>query len=219
MFGRMNVASGDFAERIVPFLARGGKLILYHGYSDGLITPYGTVQYYRDLAHVLGGYERAQRSMQLYMVPGMYHCSGGPGPNNFGQPQVLPRDTDPLHDATRALEQWVEDGIAPRMFIATKFTNDDLTQAPIRTMPLCPFPAQARYLGSGDVNDAANWQCPSNDRSQLEIGLDGRQAGLRAPLFTGERSRGHHGFDQDTGSAGRHRPDAANEGDRANGRR
>lgn len=219
MFGRMNVASGDFAERIIPFLARGGKLILYHGYSDGLITPYGTVQYYRGLAHVLGGYERAQRSVQLYMVPGMYHCSGGPGPNNFGQPEVLPRDTDPLHDATRALEQWVENGIAPRMFIATKFTNDDLTQAPIRTMPLCPFPAQARYLGSGDVNDAANWQCPSNDRSQLEIGLDGRQAGLRAPLFTGERSRGHHGFDQDTGSAGGHRPDATNEGDRANGRR
>lgn len=209
MWSRMNVASGYFPDRMSEFFARGGKLILYHGYSDGLITPYGTIQYYRRLAQLLGGYEQVQRHMRLFLVPGMHHCEGGPGPNNFGQFAVPPRDNDPRHDAMRALEQWVENGIPPQKFIATKFSNDDPTQAPTRSMPLCPFPTQAGYNGVGDINDAANWNCPRNDRSQLEIGLNGQQAGLRAHPFTGERLKDHRDVDQVTKSAGQHRAEAA----------
>lgn len=190
MFGRMNVAAGDFIDRIRPFLKRGGKFILYHGLSDGLITPYGTIQYYRGLAQSVGGYDRLQDNMRLFLVPGMSHCLGGDGATNFGQDRVMANNTDPQHDAVSALEQWVEKGIPPAQFIATKFTNDDPTQAATRTFPLCVFPAQARYSGSGDVNDAGNWRCPEHDTSGLEIGPNGDQAGLSAPLFTDQPSSG-----------------------------
>ncbi len=58
---------------------------MYHGFSDGDITPYRTMQYFDSLARLNGGMQALQKSARLYMVPGMAHCSGGPGPNNFGQ--------------------------------------------------------------------------------------------------------------------------------------
>jgi feruloyl esterase len=160
------------------FLAGKHKLILYHGLSDGLITPYISIAYFEKLAALEGGYERLGQDARLFLVPGMFHCAGGPGPNNFGQASVPPADSDASHDALMALEQWVEHGIAPGQLVATKFTDDSPTQPVLRTMPLCPFPAQARYKGNGDVNRAENWYCPRRDRSALHGGPDGREAGL-----------------------------------------
>jgi feruloyl esterase len=92
----------------------------------------------------------------LFLVPGMQHCSGGPGANNFGQGVPL---ADADHDVIKALELWVEHGQAPDRIIATKYTSDDPKQAALFTRPLCPYPVVATWNGTGDSSDAANWSC------------------------------------------------------------
>src|SRR5260370_35704931 len=94
------------------------------------------------------------------MLPNTQHCGGGPGPNTF--------------DSLTAIENWVEQGVAPESLVASHSTAGVVD----RTMPLCKFPAKARYVG-GNVNDAASWTCGSRDRSLLKVGRNGRQAGQR----------------------------------------
>jgi len=92
----------------------------------------------------------------------------GVGPNNF--------------DALTAIEDWVEKGKAPDALLAKLYGPNspvvDPSKIPLRTMPLCKFPEMARYSGNGDVKDAANWSCPSNDTSMLKVGESGRRAGV-----------------------------------------
>ena len=96
--------------------------------------------------------------VRLFMVPGMQHCGGGSGPNNFGQGTVA--HTDPLHDIDAALERWVEDGAAPEQIIATKYKDDqNVSSGVVRTRPLCPYPQVARWKGTGSTDDAANFVC------------------------------------------------------------
>jgi feruloyl esterase len=148
------------------FVSGDKKMILYHGLSDPLISPYQTVQLYKDIATITpGGYPRLQENVRLFMVPGMFHCGGGPGPNNF--------------DALTALEEWVEGGRAPDGIVATKYTNDVPTLPVLRTMPLCKFPEVATYKGSGDVSEEENWKCdPDNQDLLLQMGYDGKLAGF-----------------------------------------
>jgi feruloyl esterase len=131
--------------KLLPFAQQGRKMIMYHGYSDPRITPFRTSLFYEEFAKLRGNYVKAQDNVRLFMVPGMYHCSGGPGPSQF--------------DTLTALENWVEHGVPPDGIIAT--AAPDATR---RSMPLCMFPEQAEYRGTGDVNDAANWSCTSNRR-------------------------------------------------------
>ncbi|HSO75191.1 MAG TPA: tannase/feruloyl esterase family alpha/beta hydrolase, partial [Blastocatellia bacterium] len=96
--------------------------------------------------------------VRLYMVPGLQHCAGGPGPDNFGG--FLTRaQSDAQHDMTLALERWVEQGKAPDRIIASKRQSQDFKSPVIRTRPLCPYPQVARYKGSGSTDDAANFVC------------------------------------------------------------
>ena len=140
-----------------PFQSRGGKLVLYHGWSDAAIPPTATIQYYDEVVKKMGAKE-SEGFVRLYMVPGMQHCGGGPGPNVFGSASVPLGD--PEHDAGRALERWVEDGVAPGQIIATKFkTGSNPTSGIVRTRPLCPYPQVAHYKGSGSTDDAANFTC------------------------------------------------------------
>jgi feruloyl esterase len=143
-------------------LKTGKKLIIYHGYSDPALTPFRTINLYEKLAHRVGGYSALQDSARLFLVPGMHHCVGGPGPNAF--------------DTLTPLEQWVEKGVAPAAITATHYVNDDPTKAADRTMPLCPFPTEATYAGAGDVDSAANWSCKAN-KKLLQTGTNGVQAG------------------------------------------
>jgi feruloyl esterase len=92
------------------------------------------------------------------MVPGMQHCGGGPGPNVFGTGSVPLGDAQ--HDAGRALERWVEDGVAPDQIIATRFkTGTNPASGVVRTRPLCPYPQVAHWKGTGSTDDAANFVC------------------------------------------------------------
>jgi feruloyl esterase len=123
------------------FVARRGKLIMYHGWNDQLIAPQNSINYYRAVASAIGGESLSRESVRLFMVPGMAHCSGGDGPNSF--------------DMLTALEQWVEQGRAPERIIASRAANGVVS----RTRPLCPYPQIARYTGSGSTDDATNFVC------------------------------------------------------------
>jgi feruloyl esterase len=169
--GRTEVGDGDVPARLLPFIDRGKKMVIYHGFSDPALTATRTIRYYEELAATAhASFAQLQESVRLFMVPGMHHCVGGPGPNFF--------------DTLTALDRWVDQGEAPEAIIATHFVADT---PPVvdRTMPLCKFPEEARFSGKGDVNDAANWSCIANDQRLLRPGTDGRAAGLGATPMHG----------------------------------
>jgi hypothetical protein len=139
------------------FNARGGKLIIYHGWSDAALPPVNSINYFQSVAARLGKRE-VDGFIRLYMVPGMQHCGGGPGPDNFGAFVTGP-PSDPQHDMSLALERWVEQGIAPAHIIASKRQTQDPKSPLVRTRPLCPYPQVAKYKGSGSTDEAANFDC------------------------------------------------------------
>lgn len=152
------------ARDYAPFLQQQRKLLIYHGFSDQALSPFRTIKLYEQLARLVpGGYGELGETVRLFMVPGMQHCGGGPGPNLF--------------DTLTSLEQWVENGVAPDGIVASHHVGNDPSQSVDRTMPLCKFPEAAKYSGSGDVNDAANWSCTAN-KDLLKVGTNGTQAGL-----------------------------------------
>jgi hypothetical protein len=143
-----------------PFLSRGGKLILYHGMNDPAISPLATVDYYNGVEKTVG--EQATSSVRLFLVPGMQHCGGGPGPADFGQfgPSFKPALDNPANNITFALLAWVEQGSAPEQIIARG--NTDATGAGggvAFSQPICAYPKVAGYKGSGDRKDAASYAC------------------------------------------------------------
>jgi feruloyl esterase len=155
----------DDPYQLMTFLHKGGKVIWYHGGSDTLISPYRSTWYYEQLASVLGGYGPTQNSVRLFMVPGMDHCSGGVSPNSF--------------DTLRALDNWVTKGVAPDGIVATAPATDTVPLPhPGRTMPLCKFPEEASYSGSGDMYSAANWSCNPSDTRMLEVSTTGKASGV-----------------------------------------
>jgi feruloyl esterase len=138
------------STEIDAFTKRGGKLLMYHGWADPNISPLNTINYYGSLVKATqskslldnaGAQKETQKSVLLFMVPGMGHCSGGPGPDTF--------------DGIGVLDEWVDHGVAPDKIIASHLTNG----VPTMSRPLCPYPQQARYTGSGDRTNASNWAC------------------------------------------------------------
>lgn len=129
---------------LTKFREMGHKLIAYHGWADSLVVPEEAINY---LESVKSHESSADPSTfyRLFMVPGMAHCSGGPGPNNF--------------DALPAVVDWVEHGIAPETILATKYVEDNKAKGIAVQRPLCPYPLVAHYKGSGSTNDAANFVC------------------------------------------------------------
>ena len=142
MAGIYNSDNPDLSK----FKKRGGKLLLWHGWADSIVTPQKTVDYYEAVESELGGKAKTQDFFRLFMIPGVDHCGllSGPGINQMG--------FEPLN----ALEVWVEKGTPPESLLATKKGAKGET---LWTRPLCPYPQVAKYKGSGDINDAANFQC------------------------------------------------------------
>jgi feruloyl esterase len=121
------------------FGARGGKLLLYHGWADTGVNPFTTVQYYRRVLERTG--PETPSFARLFMVPGMFHCRGGLGADRF--------------DGLAALMAWVERDAAPVRIVASRIENGRV----VRTRALCPYPQVARYRGEGSTDDAANFAC------------------------------------------------------------
>ncbi len=148
------------ATNLKPFESRGGKLVIYHGWNDAAISALNTVHYYEAVQNKMGQQE-AGSFLRLFMVPGMQHCGGGPGPDVFGA-AGFSNPNDAQHNMYLALEEWVEKGAAPSTVIATKEAGEG---SPVKvTRPLCAYPEVAKYKGSGDTNDAANFACASTVR-------------------------------------------------------
>jgi len=119
------------------FSERGGKIIQYHGWADAALTPYMSIDYYERVLKQMG-HEPTSDFYKLYLVPGMFHCGGGSGPNIF--------------DVFTPLVNWVENGVSPGEIIARHPVSD-------RTRPLCSYPQVAQYSGSGSIDRAENFKC------------------------------------------------------------
>jgi feruloyl esterase len=136
------------------FEARGGKLLVYHGWADPIVTPLGTVDYYETAERTMGGRDRTQAFFRLFMVPGMKHCFAGPGPFAI--------------DYVAALEAWVEEGRVPETLIGSHVAGDHDGPSMIRripvdgvvkfTRPIPPYPQTYRYPGKGDPASAASFR-------------------------------------------------------------
>ncbi len=121
------------------FKKRGGKLLMYYGWADPALNARMGVEYYESVLKQLGA--TTTEFFRLFMVPGMFHCSGGVGCSNF--------------DKLTPLMQWVESGTAPAQLTASRTTNGKTD----RTRPLCPYPQVAKYKGSGSTDDASSFTC------------------------------------------------------------
>jgi len=141
------------------FKARGGKLILYHGWNDAAISPQATIDYYNSVVQAVGQTDTSS-FVRLFLVPGMKHCYGGPGPADFGQFGLTanPALNDAAHNITTALEAWVENGTAPEQVIARggfvaggKRVSFD--------QPICAYPKAAEYKGRGNKGSASSYAC------------------------------------------------------------
>lgn len=132
------------------FRKRGGKLILYHGWNDPAIPARSTVEYYEGVLAKSG--KAADGFVRLYLLPGVQHCAGGPGPDLAHGDWYA---TDPQHNSRIALEQWVEMGTAPGTLVASKVEKGST----IMERPLCPYPQAAKYDGKGDPNKAESFVC------------------------------------------------------------
>ena len=170
---------------LTAFVSRGGKLIQYHGLNDSVVPPDGSIAYlhaltqFEKLRHlpkavfdqqieklspqVVVATEQAflkqvQEYHRLFMLPAVGHCGGSTGPSSIGggapEPPAAYRDAE--HHVVSAVIKWVEDGVAPEKIVATRFGAGGTV---VRQRPLCPYPSQATYDGSGDINDAANFSC------------------------------------------------------------
>lgn len=130
------------------FRSRGGKLIMFHGLDDWRVAPGESIEYYENVAARVAATQQGRNGdvqidqfYRLFLVPGMAHCSGGPGLNHI--------------DALPALESWVEKGIAPNLIVARRAVG----QTTRMTRPVCPYPEVVNYRGGGDTNIAANFSC------------------------------------------------------------
>jgi feruloyl esterase len=127
------------SDGLAKFFEGGGKLLLSHGWSDGLIPAANTASFYKAMMAKMNS-RKAQDSVRLFMLPGVGHCGGGDAPS--------------VTDMLSAIDQWVEKGKAPDRIIASNPPN----QKPM-SRPLCPYPQVAKYKGSGNADDAANFEC------------------------------------------------------------
>lgn len=190
-----NASATDFD--LSPFRARGGKIMHHHGSADGLI-PTGSSVYFRSQVEQT----LKPRGIELddfyrfFVVPGMQHCQGTPssmrapwyfaGPNQASSLGTgvasVPGFEDAAHDELLALMAWVEEGTAPETLVGTEWVDEKASQREVlRQRPICKWPEQARYVGTGDPNEAESWKCegiygehqPAEGYAQIEKVLKG----------------------------------------------
>jgi feruloyl esterase len=133
------------------FAARGGKLLLYHGWADASVQPQSTIAFFEALRP--SAKEAGQAFARLYMVPGMQHCRGGAGTDSFGASEDRAPTGRADSDMLAALITWVEEGQSPDTIVARRLG------VAARGRPLCPYPQQARYRGTGDPDQPGSHAC------------------------------------------------------------
>jgi feruloyl esterase len=104
------------------------------------VPAQNAIKYFNDVVKTNGAAVTG-KSIQLYMVPGMGHCQGGPGTDTF--------------DKVAALEQWIQTGTAPNPIVASHLTRGTVD----RTRPLCAYGQVAKWDGKGSTDEAASFAC------------------------------------------------------------
>ena len=159
-----------------PFQSKGGKLLMYQGYSDALISTGSSIYFYKEVLKTL--YPKGidlDPFFRHFLVPGRQHCVDTPPDMNapwyfaganqagsIGAPGAVhsvPGFVDAEHDVLLALMAWTENGTAPERIVATKWHNDTTQDSVWKQRPVCPYPKQARYVGHGDPDVAESWTC------------------------------------------------------------
>ena len=162
---------------LLPFQAAGGKLIHWAGWVDSSFNAGWEIQYYGNVIDTSGGgnVSAVQNFYRLFMMPGVGHCADAAdiGPDNIGAENQTAVSSDPQHDVVSALEAWVEQGVAPTQLIATKYLNNNPTQAIQMQRPICPYPQQAIYSGLGNTNVATSFYCGRLDGEWSAHDFDG----------------------------------------------
>jgi len=147
---------GTDDPRLDAFRKHGGKMIIWHGDADPLIFPRGTINYYERVLAANGGAKRVTDFARLFMAPGVGHCGGGDGP----APTAL----------FETVVDWVEKGTAPKTIAASRKRPDGTTLA----RPLCPYPATAKWTGTGSTDEAANFVCVDAKPQAADVRVVGR---------------------------------------------
>ncbi|KAH8205562.1 hypothetical protein TruAng_000268 [Truncatella angustata] len=166
-----NATADDFD--ISGYRDRGGKIILYHGTSDGYIPTRSSIDFYNSTQEAVRG--DIDEFFKLFLIPGMQHCwlspagvnapwmIGGGGQQNalgtFTTGYSVPNNINRQHDAMLALMGWVEDDTPVESIIASAFNISSGTLQISRQRPLCPYPQKATYDATGDPNAASSWYC------------------------------------------------------------
>jgi hypothetical protein len=141
---KFNDVIGTDDPDLSAFRDSGGRVLMWHGWADPLIFPEGTVDYYDRVIDRFHSTQQVQGFARLFMAPGVGHCGGGAGPNQF--------------DMFGALVAWVEQGDAPDRIMATRAEGG----AVVRTRPLCAYPFVPRFDGKGDPSSASSFECKPN---------------------------------------------------------
>ena len=145
---RVSKAAAELNPRnpnLAPLKKRGGKIVQYSGWGDQQVNPFPGIEYYETVSKRMGA-TQTRDFYRLFMVPGMYHCSGGPGCGSV--------------DWLAAVMDWVEKGSAPEQLVGAHVEQGKTT----RTRTLCPYPQVARYKGTGSIDEAVNFSCAAPPR-------------------------------------------------------
>jgi feruloyl esterase len=143
---------------------------MYHGLADSIIPTKSSLVFYNRVYGTLlqKGLSSLDDFYRLFLIPGMNHCSGSPNAPWYigggsqsvtGATHSVPGFEDAQHDIILSMIQWVEQGVAPEKVIATKYKDDNVAEGVELQRPLCPYPSQAIYTGSGNASEPSNWTC------------------------------------------------------------
>lgn len=152
----------DASPDLRRFFARGGKLIIWHGWADPDVPPEISLDYRQQALRAAG--KPAKAAMRVFMVPGLQHGIGGKGPDLFGQLLPPPKDAQPDSNIAAALQAWVETGRVPESIVGRRHSAGATEAgAPPAHSPrerlICAYPARAVLTPGADPDKGASYVC------------------------------------------------------------
>lgn len=150
------------------FKKAGGKLIMYTGTADALVPYPDAINYYERVIHLQGSLKKTQHFFRYFLIPGMGHCGGGPGINDFGQNLRTAVKQDSEHDILLALVKWVEEGAAPAKIIAAALGCCGADSSFRFQRPVYPYPQFPEYTG-GDPGDPSSYKAVEHQRGGVVV--------------------------------------------------